>query len=118
MTKKILQEQEVVLGGRTWLVPALTARQNKVIDPLIIRLLPVFSGWQQDRIAALAKLGSEEYEMLQEIAFQAINSQTAGLTREAFLELPVTLPELVAAFAIIAEQTGIFARGGGEPGEV
>lgn len=103
------------LGGRSWEVPMLSARQNRVIDPLILKLLPVFSGWQQDGATAIGNISAGHYEALQEIAYQAIGRAAPGLTREAFLDLPVTLPELVAAFPVIAEQTGIFARG--TPGE-
>ncbi len=104
----------VALGGQRWPVPALAARQNRIIDPLILSLLPVFSEWQSDR-AALSKLGSAQYEALLEIAFQAIRRARPELAREQFLDLPVTLPELVAAFPVIARQTGVFERA--SPGE-
>jgi len=105
----------VSLGGKSWPVPQLVAKQNKIIDPLILSLLPVFGEWQTDKAAALAKLGSVQYEALQEIAFQAIRRAHPELTREQFLDLPVTLPELVAAFPVIAQQTGVFERA--SPGE-
>jgi hypothetical protein len=101
---------QVSLGGRKWPVPVLAAKQNKVIDPLILRLLPVFAEWQTDRTSALTKLGSTQYDALLEIAFVAIGALNAALTREAFMDLPVTLPELISAFSVIAVQTGIFQK--------
>jgi hypothetical protein len=106
---------QVKLGDRLWAVPQLAARQNKIIDPLILSLLPIFVRWQRDKASALADIGAPQYEALQEIAFQAIRRAQPDITREQFLDLPVSLPELVAAFPIIAQQTGVFERGA--PGE-
>ncbi len=110
----------ITLGGKMWQVPVLTARQNKVIDPLILGLLPIFSEWQHDKAAALSRLGSEQYDSLLEIAFVAIRRAHPDLTHEKFLDLPVTLPELITAFSAIAQQTGVFQKAPAEavaPGE-
>lgn len=105
----------IKLGGRSWPVPVLAARQNRIIDPLIVSLLPVFQEWEAGKAQTLSKFGPAQYEALQEIAFQALRRAHPELTRDQFLDLPVTLPELVAAFAVIAQQTGVFERA--EPGE-
>lgn len=105
----------VSLGGRIWPIPLLAARQNKIIDPLILSVLPLFSEWQTNKRAALSKLDAAHYAALQEIAFHAILRAHPEITREQFLDLPVSLPELIGAFAVIAQQTGIFERAG--PGE-
>ena len=109
----------VVLGGKPWAVPVLSARQNKIIDPLILGLLPVFGQWQNDKAGALAHIGQVQYDALLDIAFVAISRKQPDLTREQFLELPITLPELICAFNVIAQQTGIFQKETGEnaPGE-
>jgi hypothetical protein len=100
----------VVLGGKSWPVPVLAAKQNKIIDPLILRLLPVFAEWRNDRAGALAKLDAPCYDALLEVAFVAVSVASPGVTREAFLELPITLPELITAFSVIACQTGVFQK--------
>ncbi len=100
----------VMIGGASWPVPMLAAKQNKIIDPLILGLLPVFAEWQNDKTAALAKLDSKCYDALLEIAFVALSALHPHLTHEKFLELPVTLPELITAFSIIARQTGVFQK--------
>lgn len=107
--------KEVTLGGKKWDIPMLSARQNRVVDPLILGLLPLFATWQGDRAAALGMLAQPQYEALQEIAYQGILRGRPDITRDTFLDLPVSLPELVTAFAVVAEQTGIFSRG--DPGE-
>ncbi len=100
----------IQLGGKEWLIPMLAAKQNKIIDPLILSLLPIFSEWQNDKAVALSKLGAEQYEDLQEIAFVAIGRAEPNLKHEQFLDLPITLPELINAFSIIAQQTGVFQK--------
>lgn len=100
----------VALGGQIWRVPVLAARQNRIIDPLILSLLPLFARWQTDKAQALSQLGATQYEALLEIAFHALRRARPELTRDQFLDLPVTLPELIAAFPIIARQTGVFER--------
>lgn len=107
--------KEVMLGGKKWEIPMLSARQNRVVDPLILGLLPLFAAWQQDKAMAIGMLSQQQYEALQEIAYQGIARGKPEVSRDSFLDLPVTLPELVTAFAVVAEQTGIFSRG--EPGE-
>ena len=102
--------RKVMLGGEVFLVPILAAKQNKIIDPLILRLLPIFAKWNDDREGALAQLGGEQYDDLLEIAFVAITRAQPEITREKFLDLPITLPELIAAFSLIAGQTGVFQR--------
>ena len=47
---------QVIIGGKPWPVPVLAAKQNRIIDPLILGLLPVFAAWQDDRAGALTKL--------------------------------------------------------------
>lgn len=111
---------QVMLAGKTWRIPMLAARQNRIIDPLILGLLPVFAQWQDDKSGALAKLGHQQYEALLEIAYVALTRDTPELTREQFMDMPVTLPELIEAFSVIAQQTGVFQKiGQGEmtPGE-
>ena len=66
--------------------------------------------WNDDREGALAQLGGEQYDDLLEIAFVAITRAQPEITREKFLDLPITLPELIAAFSLIAGQTGVFQR--------
>lgn len=112
---------KIILGGNDFRVPLLVARENRIIDPIILKLLPVFAQWQEDRAGALAKIGAEEYNALHEITFVAIGREHKELKKEQFLDLPITLSELIAAFNVIAQQTGIFQKstegGATVPGE-
>jgi hypothetical protein len=105
---------EIKLAGRTFDIPALAVKQNRVIDPAIISLLPIFANWTTDK-NSIGKIGSEQYEALLTIAYTAITRALPQFKKEEFDELPITLPELIFAFTTIAQQTGVFARG--VPGE-
>jgi len=110
MTQALEDAPKITLGGLQWAVPMLVARQNRIIDPLILSLLPIFAKWQVDMMLTLSSISAPQYEALQEIAYQGIKQASPDTTRERFLDLPVTLPELIAAFSVIAQQTGVFAR--------
>lgn len=110
MNSEVEDAPKVTLGGLQWAVPMLSARQNRIIDPLILSLLPIFAKWQTDKALALSNISAPQYEALQEIALQGIRQARPEITRDQFLDLPVTLPELIAAFSVIAQQTGVFAR--------
>lgn len=105
---------EIKLGGSSFDIPALAVKQNRICDPLIISLLPIFSNWSTDK-ASIGKIGQEQYDALLTIAYTAITRALPAFTRAEFEDLPITLPELVFAFTTIAQQTGVFARG--VPGE-
>ena len=104
----------ITLGGRSFEIPPLAVKQNRIIDPLIISLLPVFSNWSTDK-ASISKIEQKQYDDLLTIAYTAITRALPSFKKEEFEELPVTLPELIFAFTTIAQQTGVFARG--TPGE-
>jgi hypothetical protein len=50
-----------------------------------------------------------------EIAFQAILRANPDIKRDEFFDMAITMPELITAFTIVAQQTGIFTRD--SPGE-
>ena len=105
---------EIKLGGQTFDIPALAVKQNRVIDPIIIQLLPIFANWATDK-TSISRIGQEQYDGLLTIAFTAITRAKPDFKRAEFEELPITLPELIFAFTTIAQQTGVFQRG--VPGE-
>ncbi len=109
-SEKIKGEATVRLAQKDWAVPMLSVRQNKVIDPIILSMLPVFAEWNNDKFAALQKIGADHYDRLLEMTFHAIHKASPTLSRDEYQDFSITLPELIAAFPIIAQQTGIFSR--------
>ena len=68
----IERAEKIILAGKVWQVPVLVAKQNKIVDPLIIGLLPIFAKWESNKLEALSELSGAKYDDLLEIAFVAI----------------------------------------------
>ncbi|MEI7669244.1 MAG: hypothetical protein WCJ33_04095 [Pseudomonadota bacterium] len=101
-------KMKITLGNKEWFVPVLVAKQNKIIDPIIIKLLPTFANLKNGN--NFLQISEQEYNDLLEISYIAIIREHKEMTREKFLEMPITLPELINAFSVIAQQTGIFRK--------
>jgi hypothetical protein len=103
-------KMNVTLGGKEFTVPLLVARENRIIDPIILKLLPIFANWQDNKNLVLSQIGEKEYDALHEMVFVAINRLQPEMTKEKLLDLPITLSELINSFSVIAKQTGIFEK--------
>ena len=101
---------KIKLAGKEWPVPLLAAKQNKIIDPLIMKLIPIFAAWKEDKGRALSQVAEEQYESLQIICYTALKRANPQLTRDEFDDLPISLHEMIEAFPVIAEQTGLFVK--------
>lgn len=99
---------KITIGGREFEIPLLAARQNMIIDPIILRLMPIFALISTDNVAGLTKIDEEYYKDFQEVVYVAITRANPQFTRDMFLDMPVTLQEMIGAFPTIAKQTGIF----------
>ncbi|HEY1615130.1 MAG TPA: hypothetical protein VGF97_15705 [Rhizomicrobium sp.] len=101
----------IALAGRDWPVPRLTPRQNRVIVPILLDLIPrVVQARAQDGgdLAQLARfLDAATYDQLVTVAHLALTRAHAALTRDEFEEMPVETLELVMALGTIAKQAGL-----------
>jgi len=103
-------DAKITLGGKEWTIPPLAIKQNRIIDPLIMGLVPFFTGLSAGN-GSITGMGQVEYDALLTITYTALTRANPTLRREEFEELQVNLPELVEAFSVIAQQTGIFVKG-------
>lgn len=96
------------LGGRTFEVPKLPLGVTILVYPICQKLT---NAGLADRLLK-AEVGNglsvspEEIGELTEIAFQAAHAADETLDAQAFLALPVTPPELYAAFFAMRIQCG------------
>ena len=102
-------EAKITLGGKEWTIPPLAIKQNRIIDPLIMSLIPFFTNVSDGK--SMTGLAQAEYDALLTITYTALTRGEPSLKREEFEELQISLPELVEAFSVIAQQTGIFVKG-------
>ena len=107
----------VALAGREWFVPTLAMRQSRIAVPGLMRLMPVLQSLQSGDAAAMARLDEETYDTILNVVHAALTRAYPTLTREAFLDLPASTPELIAALAVVTRQTGFFKSAEDPAGE-
>jgi len=110
----------ITLAGREWPVPMLAPKQNAVVVPTILRVVPhVLSAgdgkgkFDLERFAQV--MDEAAYRDLVTIAWLALTRAHPALTRDEFENMPVGTMELVLAVLIIAQQTGVIRPG--KPGD-
>ena len=118
--------RDIVLGDRTFAVPVLPHRYNRVVYPLCRDLSgnPEDDDTFVDRLikgeGAPGIVRDEEWDKLAEIAFQAACAADKTLTREDFDNLTIKPQDLIDAFFAIRYQTGVWIApddAGFAPGE-
>jgi len=114
----------VVLAGREWPIPVLAPRQNRIVVPALLELIPKIlrardeaSNAGESRIAQLARyLDTPAYDRLADVAFTALTRAAPELSRAEFDELPIGTLELIAAAPIVALQAGLLKRASASDG--
>ena len=101
----------IALGGQEWFVPVLAVRQNRVVIPLLIKLLPLIE--RGDPARADPELGKEwmlpENIDLATAAVHAALTRAYSITWDEFLDLPIQHTEWITALGPIITQTQFFA---------
>jgi len=95
----------VHLGGRDWSVAPLSLRQILAIADFVPKLSAVGTD----------NLSGERLAPLAEVLWHGLRRAHPRLTRDEFLDLPITVAELVAALPVVIEQAG-GRRAGAEDG--
>jgi hypothetical protein len=98
----------VTLAGREWFVPALAMRQARIVVPALMRLMPVLQNLQSGATEGAAQLSENDYDAILDVVHAALTRAYPRLTRDEFLDLPASTPELIAALAVVTRQTGFF----------
>jgi len=98
----------VTLAGREWFVPVLAMRQARIVVPALMRLMPVLQNLQNGTAEGVAQLAEVDYDAILDVVHAALTRAYPRLTRDEFLDLPASTPELIAALAVVTRQTGFF----------
>lgn len=98
----------VTLAGREWFVPVLAMRQARIVVPALMRLMPVLQNLQNGAVEGAAQLSEAEFDAILDVVYAALTRAYPRLSRDAFLDLPASTPELIAALAVVTRQTGFF----------
>jgi hypothetical protein len=106
----IPKNRDIVLGDRTFSVPPLPIRINRVVYPICRKL--VMDDLLKRCIDAGGELvaTSEELDQLIQIAFLAASAADSTVTQEQFDQLAITPPQLLDAFFLLRYQTGAWVE--------
>lgn len=86
----------VRLGGRDWIVAPLSLRQILAIADYVPKLADMTAD----------NLNGERLMPVVEVVWNGLRRAHPALTREEFLDLPITIPEMFAALPVVIEQAG------------
>jgi hypothetical protein len=99
---------EVSLAGRRWALPHLPFRAIKKIQPALFRVYAELGGVAMTT-ASVAQLSETQLDQLAEAIWLALAQVEPDLSREAFLDLPFSVGELMQAFPAVAQAAGLRA---------
>ena len=106
----------IMIAGREWPVPPLSPRQNRIVVPALLEVVPKIvqmrapadpSGQVGDPARPTQQLDTPTYDRLADIVFHALTRAHPELTRAAFDDMPIDTAELFAAINVIARQAGL-----------
>lgn len=110
------EDPVIILSGKSWPVPRLAPRQNRVVVPILLQLIPRIVKAREEAVAAeqndLAWLGrfvdEPTYDQLVTIAYVALTRAHPELARTAFDDMAIETLELIGAVFVIARQAGLW----------
>lgn len=101
----------VNLAGREWPIPQLSPRQNRIVVPALLEIVPKIIRAREEGggdFAQLARyLDTATYDRLSDVSFQALTRAHPDLKRAEFDDLPIETVELIVAVNVIARQAGL-----------
>ncbi len=95
-TLDLARARTVRLGGRDWFIAPLSLRQIIAIADFVPKLSALSN----------EQLSSERLVPLAEVLWHGLRRAHPRLTRDEFLDLPITITELIAALPVVIEQAG------------
>jgi hypothetical protein len=109
-----MSDQTITLAGQPWPVPTLAPKQNRIVVPALLEVIPRIIRARSEApeasgLAQLARyLDTATYDRLAEIAYTALTRANPDLTRVAFDDMPIDTSELIGALNAIARAAGLY----------
>jgi hypothetical protein len=106
----------ISVAGRSWAVPKLAPRQNRIVVPALLDLIPKIlaardqadAAGERGSFAGLARyLDTQSYDTLATLVFTALTRARPDLAREDFDDMAIDTFELIAAVRTIALAAGL-----------
>lgn len=101
----------VKIGGTEFKISTLVLKQNRVVDRLLANNIAFFSGLNKDNFGQrMLEITEKQVDDFTEIVYVGLTREQPALTRAQFEDLPVSLPEIIAAVPIVMEMSGLFKK--------
>lgn len=111
----------ISLAGKEWFIPLLAVRQNRLIIPRLIKVLPLIEAAKDPATNAFIDVFSESTMDLMNAIVHAALTRAYDISFDEFLDLPINPHDLMKAIPSIVKQTRFFSEGEGvqqaAPGE-
>jgi hypothetical protein len=105
----------ITLAGKQWPVPQLAPRQNRIVVPALLEIVPkIVEARAQAGNTGLGEvayyLDTAIYDRLTDVVYFALTRAHPQLSRAEFDDMPIDTTELFAALSVIASQAGLLRR--------
>ena len=101
----------ITLAGEQWSVPVLAPKQNRIVVPALLEIIPKIVSAREENDGGLAQLAryldTATYDRLMDVAYYALSRAHPELSRSDFDDLPIDTAELIGALGVIACQAGL-----------
>jgi hypothetical protein len=103
----------IVLGGTEWEIPVLAPKQNMIVVPILLDLIPRILNAREEAIEGktfgyLARfLDMETYGKMCTAVFTALTRGHPAIKSEEFLNMEIGTLELISAVFVIGRQAGL-----------
>lgn len=110
---EIAASPKVKLGGEEFAVPMLAARQQRIVVPAMIAIMPslgrIFAALETNDAGAMVDLGFDGvvYDKILDAVYTGLTRARPDLTKDEFLDRQMSVKEVFAALQVVMLQTGM-----------
>lgn len=94
---------KIKLAGKDYDIPQLAPRQQRIVVPAIMSMTNIM-GSSDD---FMKSMNTDQYDKLLDLVFVACTRALPTLKKDDFLNMEITVRELLDAIPVIMQQTGI-----------
>lgn len=92
----------VTLAGQQWPIPLLAPRQNRLVIPTVVKLSEKFgAGFNYN------EFDEATVDDLCKVVYTGLTRAHPALKWEDFMDWPISMTDLLAAFMVVSMQTGL-----------
>lgn len=118
---EIAAAPKVTLGGKEWPIPKLAPRQQRLIVPALLAIMPtlgmIIAAVESKDPMAIAQMqvNDDVYDKIVDVVYAALTRADPELKKEDFLDIAIDARDMFAALPVVMAQTGMMERA--KPGD-